>query len=192
MKRRTRKKWTTDDDNTLIAMRKEGKTYKQVARKLKCSRNAVATRVTKLRNKHGDDIIHRGGVRQARVKLKAERRNARVTRGQEIVNSDSHEWHSPTDRSGRGHVTPPPREGVFTDADYVQLTAECEKLSKRRDELLAELTEVGRQLANTRLEVDDKNKQLKSQARHIIELASEQAKLRNIIIEMVAERYSGE
>lgn len=191
MKGRTRKRWTTDDDNTLIAMRKEGKTYKQVARKLKCSRNAVATRVTKLRNKHGDDIIHRGGVRQARVKLKEEKkRNARVA----LEEKDDllPPGVLPTDRSGKGNVTPPPREGVFTDADYVQLMAECEKLSKRRDELLAELTEVGRQLANTRLEVDDKNKQLKSQARHIIELASEQAKLRNIIIEMVAERYSGE
>ena len=185
MKGRTRKRWTTDDDNTLIAMRKEGKTYKQVARKLKCSRNAVATRVTKLRNKHGDDIIHRGGVRQARVKLKAEKRNARVARGQEIVNSDSHEWHPPTDRSGRG-------QSLDTSPSVAHLSSEIGKLKKRRDELLAELTEVGRQLANTRLEVDDKNKQLKSQARHIIELASEQAKLRNIIIEMVAERYSGE
>ena len=180
MKRRTRKKWTTDDDNTLIAMRKEGKTYKQVARKLKCSRNAVATRVTKLRNKHGDDIIHRGGVRQARVKLKAEKSKARVA-----LKDADFVWLSPTDRSGRG-------QSLDTSPSVAHLSSEIGKLKKRRDELLAELTEVGRQLANTRLEVEDKNKQLKSQAKHIIELASEQAKLRNIIIEMVAERFSGE
>ena len=184
MKGRTRKKWTTDDDNTLIAMRKEGKTYKQVARKLKCSRNAVATRVTKLRNKHGDDVIHRGGVRQARVKLKAEKkRNARVA----LEEKDDllPPGILPTDRSGRG-------QSLDTSPSVAHLSSEIGKLKKRRDELLAELTEVGRQLANTRLEVEDKNKQLKSQARHILELASEQAKLRNIIIEMVAERYSGE
>jgi len=183
--KRARRKWTTDEDNTLIAMRGEGKTYKQVARKLKRSRPSVATRVTSLREMHGDTIIHRGGVTQARRKMKeAKKANAKTL---------SKHMPLPTDRSGRGQTL----NAVHSELKDVRnlfriASAENDKLKKRRDELLAELTEVGRQLANTRLEVEDKSKQLKSQARHILELASEQAKLRNIIIEMVAERFSGE
>ena len=85
--KRTRTKWTTDDDNTLIAMRKEGKTYKQIARKLKRSKNSIATRITTLRNRHGDDVIYRGGAKQARENFKTEKKaNAKTLKSMEMDN----------------------------------------------------------------------------------------------------------
>lgn len=196
--KRTRTRWTTDDDNTLIAMRKEGKTYKQIARKLKRSKNGIATRITTLRNRHGDDVIYRGGAKQARENLKIEKKaNAKTLKS---IEKD-------------GYVTPPPRDGIeaaVKPTNWMQsnarLTAELndvrnlfrstsaenEKLTKRRDNLLAELTEVGQQLASLRLELEDKKKQLQKNTETIITMSIEKKRLKDIIVALVDKDVLGE
>jgi len=203
--KRTRTRWTTDDDNTLIAMRGEGKTYKQVARKLKRSSNGIAARVRTLRNRHGDDVIHRGGAKQARAKLKAAKKaNA------EVLNKH---MPLPTERTRKPYVTPPPRDGIEAadkPTNWMQsnarLTAELndvrnlfrdasaenEKLTKRRDDLLTQLTEVGQELSNLRLELADKKKQLQKNAETIITMLTEKKRLKDIIVALVDKEVLGE